>query len=248
VSAIGIKPDAGIFQRLDKAIKCANRRWREVLTRALVFLHREPIHSLAGGKLLQRPAETGARRLQRSPTHANRKHEPENTVGELCHQPIKSSPCVGLALECGLPRGGGHLRPGSARLGRSQKDGLPVSLAGNTSYAAQGRQLAHKGRGQQGRCPFLTGIEQCGVIMDKYRLRMLASLLAFTVAAGIAPQAQALPKQCPIHTSTQTFNFGDGDWAVFGSCRCLVYVCVNGKWVFWFNNDRGGPRTPPPRG
>jgi hypothetical protein len=44
-----------------------------------------------------------------------------------------------------LPRGG-FLRSGSARLGRSQKDGLPFA-AGKQALAVQGHQLAHIGRG-----------------------------------------------------------------------------------------------------
>jgi hypothetical protein len=51
------------------------------------------------------------------------------------HRPV-------LAYWC-RPRGG-TLRPGSARLGRSQKDGLPFRLRG-LSLAAQGHQLAHRG-------------------------------------------------------------------------------------------------------
>jgi hypothetical protein len=50
-----------------------------------------------------------------------------------------------------LPRGG-FLRSGSARLGRSQKDGLPFA-AGKQALAVQGHQLA-QGEGQPGRCPF----------------------------------------------------------------------------------------------
>jgi hypothetical protein len=49
-------------------------------------------------------------------------------------------------------------RSGSAWLGRSQKDGLPSRSRGRAFISAvQGHRLAHKGRGQPDRCPFLIG-------------------------------------------------------------------------------------------
>src|SRR5262245_58523009 len=66
-------------------------------------------------------------------------------------------------------------RSGSARLGRSQKDGLPSRSWGNLTYLrVQGHQLALGG--QPGRCPFQSETEMYTKARD---LTLLAALSMF---------------------------------------------------------------------
>jgi hypothetical protein len=67
------------------------------------------------------------------------------------YQPLTPPSSLGLLAS---PRAAGNSRPGSAWLGRSQKDGLLSCRAGgDISFAVQGHRLAQEG--QPGRCPFL---------------------------------------------------------------------------------------------
>jgi len=87
------------------------------------------------------------------------------------------TPPTGLGLLASLAAG--FSRSGSARLGRSQKDGLPTCREGRC-VTVQGHQLAHR-EGQPGRCPF-----QSGAAMDT-KTRHLAFLAALSLfCAGIA--------------------------------------------------------------
>src|SRR5262245_13616889 len=61
----------------------------------------------------------------------------DETQGDVFHHPT-------IGLGCGSLRRV-SFRSGSARLGRSQKDGLPSRSRGVSWTAAQGHQLAHRG-------------------------------------------------------------------------------------------------------
>jgi hypothetical protein len=80
----------------------------------------------------------------------------------------------------------GYPRSGSARLGRSQKDGLP-SRSRILILRVQGHQLALEG--QPGRCPFKSGAE-----MDVKRLDLvlLAALSQFCAIIAWAEDRDVL--------------------------------------------------------
>ena len=83
-----------------------------------------------------------------------------------------------------LPRGG-FRRSGSARLGRSQKDGLPFA-AGKQALAVQGHQLAHR-EGQPGCCPSLIGKREWTI-----KRATLLCLRAYRSSAQASPGSRVI--------------------------------------------------------
>jgi hypothetical protein len=56
-------------------------------------IDRADLFPRAGGKLLRRPAETVRAVFREVPETRIVSMNPENTLGAVCRQPIKSSPC-----------------------------------------------------------------------------------------------------------------------------------------------------------
>jgi hypothetical protein len=85
-----------------------------------------------------------------------------------------------VGLGCGFPRRE-SFRSGSARLGRSQKDGLPSRSWKDVSYGFKAIN-SRTGKGQPDRCPFQSGAEMDAKTRDSLILLAALSLICASVA------------------------------------------------------------------